>query len=177
MSLSCTLSVWASTSLPSLDALPSKGERPQQWFMEPVWGCKSTTCGWHLVLYLASHFIICHGLTLRNTVSHKRTSKGHGADQVPPSPFAWWTKTGAIIPVTPSHWSPQDWLTEDTGSSVLVVKVDTVKGNQEDNSIQEVCDFSKSFQSLHCIPLEPVEMMVSNWLKCWSTYLSINFWG
>lgn len=156
MSLGCTPSVWTAAFLPSLDALPLKGERPQQWFMEPVRGCKSTTCGWHLVLHLTSHFIICHCLALRNTVSHKRTSKGCWADRVPPSPFLWWTQTGAIIPVTPSHWSPQDWLTEDTRSSVLVVKVDTVKSYQEDNSIQEVFDFSKSFWTLHC-PLSVTE--------------------
>lgn len=120
--------------LPSLDASLSRGERPQQWFMEAIWRCRSTTCDWYLLLYLASHYLICHGVTHRNTVPHKPTSKGCWVDRVPPCPLPWWTQIGAIIPMTLAHWSPQDWLTVGTGPCILVVKVDTLKSYQKDES-------------------------------------------
>lgn len=145
--------------LPSLDASLSRGERPQQWFMEAIWWCRSTTCAWYLLLYLASHYLICHGVTHCNTILHKPTSKGCWVNRVPPPPVLWWTQIGAIIPVTPAHWSPQDCLTVGIGPCILVVKVDTLKSYQTDDSAtqQEKCAcwlykkgfcFSRGFQAI-----------------------------
>lgn len=104
--------------LPSLDASLSRVERPEQWFMEAIWGCRSTTCGQYLLLYLASHYLICHGMMHCSTVLHKATSKGCRMDRVPPCSFLWWTQIGAKIPMTLTHWSPQDWLPVDTGPCI-----------------------------------------------------------
>lgn len=64
--------------LPSLDASLSRGERPQQWFMEAIWGCRSTTCGWYLLLYLASHYLICHGVHIATLFPINPLQKGAG---------------------------------------------------------------------------------------------------